>query len=68
MYYLVERDFRSGKWETNFTMYGMEPGDILNRVFPDGLYHRDYEVDGHCSMMYRHINTGKEVGIIFSVI
>ena len=72
MYYLLERDFETGRFETNLTMYGASPEDILNRVFPDGLYYKDsHEFDGgeaHCSMMYRHITTGKQIGIIHSVI
>lgn len=66
MYYLLERDFSTGEFITNWTMYGTTPEDILNRVFPDGLYYRDGHEHG-CGMSYTHLNTGKEVAIIFSV-
>lgn len=82
MYYLLERDFNTGEFVTNFTMYDTSPESLVNRLWPDGLYYSitsqacldtsPQETVGHlaydvpCYHFYRHINTGKEVGIIFS--
>lgn len=77
MYYLLERDFSTGEFITNFTMYDTSPESLVNRLWPDGLYYS--VMDGHneassscylaydvpCYYFYRHINTGKEIGIIF---
>lgn len=72
MYYLLERDFNTGEFVTNFTMYDTSPESLVNRLWPDGLYYS--VMDGHvaydvpCYHFYRHINTGKEIGIIYSII
>ena len=74
MYYLLERSPDTGEFVTNFTMYDTSPESLVNRLWPDGLYYRvghgDDPVDMNfpwaCSTMYRHINTGKEIGVIFS--
>lgn len=80
MYYLLERDFSTGEFVTNFTMYDTSPEALVNRLWPDGLYYcvtSPQETVGHeatlaydvsCYYFYRHINTGKEVGIIFSIV
>jgi len=76
MYYLLERDFHTGEFVTNFTMYDTSPEALVDRLWPDGLYykvgHEEDPVDGnfpwHCGSMYRHINTGKEVGVIYSIV
>lgn len=67
MFYLLERSESTGKFETNLTMYGNKPEDILDRVFPDGLYYRDGHEHG-CGMSYTHITTGKQIGIIYSMV
>lgn len=74
MYYLLERDFSTGEFVTNLTMYDTSPEALVNRLWPDGLYYS--VMDGHealaydvpCYYFYRHINTGKEIGIIYSTI
>lgn len=76
MYYLLERDFSTGEFVTNFTMYDTSPESLVNRLWPDGLYysvmdgHNCHEVayDVPCYHFYRHINTGKEIGVIYSIV
>ena len=78
MYYLLERDFSTGEFVTNFTMYDTSPESLVNRLWPDGLYYSvtspqetaDHEVayDVPCYHFYRHINTGREVGVIYSIV
>lgn len=69
MFYLLERSPDTGEFVTNFTMYDTSPESLVNRLWPDELYYS--VMDGHevaydvpCYHFYRHINTGKEIGII----
>lgn len=73
MFYLLERSPDTGEFVTNFTMYDTSPESLVNRLWPDGLYYRVGQYEDPmpnfpwvCSTMYRHINTGKEIGVIFS--
>lgn len=75
MFYLLERDTSTGEFVTNFTMYDTSPESLVNRLWPDGLYYKvgqdEDPVDvfpWHCGSMYRHINTGREVGVIYSIV
>lgn len=87
MYYLLERDFNTGEFVTNFTMYDTSPESLVDRLWPDGLYYcvtSPQETVGHeassschnealaydvpCYYFYRHINTGREVGVIYSIV
>ena len=68
MYYLLERNTTTGEFVTNFTMYGTTPEDILDRVFRDKLYIRDLTNESPCAMLFVHLTTGKEIGIIFSTV
>lgn len=38
MYYLLEQDINTGEWETNMTIYGMTPEEVMDKVCPDGMY------------------------------
>lgn len=48
MYYLLEQDVMTGKWETNFTMYASSPEELMNRVCPDGMYMRECKTSLTC--------------------
>lgn len=66
MYYLVERDTCTGKWETNFTMYGLTVEDLLGKL--SGRWQElGYMFDRPCAICYRNSVTGKEIGMIFSI-
>lgn len=68
MYYLLERDIHTGKWETNFTMYGLTVEDLLGRLSDNAWQELDCMFDRPCAICYRNSVTGKEVGIIYSII
>lgn len=68
MYYLLERDIHTGKWETNFSMHGLTVEDLLGKLSDEAGQWQELDIfDRPCAICYRNSVTGKEIGIIFSV-
>lgn len=79
MYYLLEQDVMTGKWETNMTIYGMTPEEVMNKLVPDGFYCREFDCydrpflyGAPCAIMYRIMHPrdsflDKFVGVIYSI-
>lgn len=74
MYYLLEQDVNTGRWETNLTMYAATPDELMNKLVPDGFYCREFDCyDRPTAIMYRIMHPrdsflDKFVGVIYSIV